>query len=104
MSTSKRVTNLDHFGWWWLSFTNPTRAEGDHFLGTAIVYGAGLAGAVRQAWHRNINPGGEVLGTPLKELVPTEEWRNRLLTRQQSLDADEHGEPVQNATPKLEVH
>lgn len=104
MTTSKRVTNLDHCGWWWLSFADTRRPEGDHLLGTAIVYGDGLAGALKQAWHRRINPGGEVLGTPLTELVPTGEWRNRLLNRQQSLDADEHGEPVENATPRLEVH
>lgn len=52
-------------GWWWLSFVDPGRPEGDRFLGVAIVPGGNVIQASQFAWTLGINPGGQVAGFPL---------------------------------------
>lgn len=53
--------------WWWLSFVDPARAQGDRFLGVAVVQAEDELGAVKEAWKRKINPGGEVMTVRLGE-------------------------------------
>ena len=48
--------------YWWLSFTDNTRAEGDRFLGGCIIEASSFGEAINEAWRRKINPGGEVMG------------------------------------------
>lgn len=72
-------------GWWWLSFCDPARAQGDQFLGACIVEGRTIPDAVRQAWRVGSNPGGEVMATAVDAASLSrwgDEWRNRLLTRE----------------------
>lgn len=68
--------------WWWLSFCDTTRPKGEQFLGVAIVQAGGIVSAVGEAHRLGCNPGGEVQGWPMP-LVPAEEWRERLLSREE---------------------
>jgi hypothetical protein len=70
---------------WWLSFADPHKPEGQQFLGCAVMAGADLGAAARNAHVFGCNPGGEVLGVEFPEdlaaLVPAR-WRRRLLSRE----------------------
>lgn len=69
---------------WWLSFVDPFGPEGDRFLGVVVTEAACFENAVRGAWSKGINPGGEVLGLPLPDeqaVVVPPEYRERLLCR-----------------------
>lgn len=68
--------------WWWLSFVDAEKPEGERFLGVAIVQARGIGHAVTEAYRLGINPGGEVVGLEIDaEHVPAEEYRERLLTK-----------------------
>ncbi len=69
--------------WWYLSFADVTRPKGQHFLGACIVQGDDIVEAAREAHVRGCNPGGQVLGAPYPDDVPTPEprWRYRLLSK-----------------------
>lgn len=75
-------------GWWWLSFADKRLPGGQQFLGAAMVEGATLEEAIRDAWRLKINPGGEVLGMSLQDIEAPKAWRGRLLTREQAGEAD----------------
>lgn len=65
-------------GWFYLSFAK----DGVGFLGAAVVEGANVYEAAKQAHRLGINPGGGVIGVPLDEsLLPPEEFRNVLLDK-----------------------
>jgi len=75
-------------GWWWLSFADPGRPDGQRFLGVAIVEGYGVGSASRRAHELGVNPGGEVRGEQLSgDAIPPSEYRNRLLSRSDLEDA-----------------
>ena len=68
--------------WWWLSFVDTMRPRGDRFLGVSIVQGADIVEAAKAAHAKDCNPGGEVQGAPIPEmLVPAAENRWRLLSK-----------------------
>lgn len=68
-------------GWWWLSFVDPEKPDGQRFLGVAIVEGSGVASASIKAHELGVNPGGAVKGIPLTgDALPSAELRNRLLS------------------------
>ncbi len=46
--------------YYWLSFVDDTRPEGDRFVGGCIVVASSAAGAVMEARAQDCNPGGEV--------------------------------------------
>lgn len=46
--------------YWWMSFADPDRPQGDTFLGVAICRGDNLGEAIARAWEKGCNPGGEV--------------------------------------------
>jgi hypothetical protein len=78
--------------WWWLSFCDASRPVGEQFLGVSIVGPAQSMGhASMLAWARGCNPGGEIVGGPVRpggiEQLP-EADRNRLLTRDEARAAD----------------
>jgi hypothetical protein len=58
---------IDSDKWWWLSFCDPSQAEGQQFLGVALVPGDGMVMAALNAHARGCNPGGEVSGIELPE-------------------------------------
>jgi hypothetical protein len=67
--------------WWYLSFAedtgDPTTGK---WLGGAVVFAPGYHHAVKQAWERGINPGGQCLGFKLKPKdIPSAEFHDRLL-------------------------
>lgn len=65
--------------WWWLSFVDPDRPEGQRSLGVAIVQGADIGEVASNAWALDCNPGGEVAGAELPDaLLPAPEHLNRL--------------------------
>jgi hypothetical protein len=67
-------------GWWWLSFVDPEKPDGQRFLGVAIVEGSGVASASIKAHALGVNPRGAVKGVPLaRDDPPSVELRNRLL-------------------------
>ena len=74
--------------WWWLSFADGHRPRGKQFLGVVMVSGETIGDAIQEAWRRNINPGGEVQGICLDEVEAPAAWRNRLLTKKQTKEAD----------------
>jgi len=71
------------FRWWWLSFADERRPEGQQFLGACMVQAWGMGTAVAEAHRRKLNPGGEVIGLAIPDGAPEPlpEWTNRLLTR-----------------------
>jgi hypothetical protein len=71
--------------WLWLSFADETG-----FLGASIVEGGGIMEATMRARLLGCNPGGEVLGEPLTNLPP-EEYRERLLSREEIDEMRESG-------------
>lgn len=66
--------------WWWLSFCDKDKPKGNQFLGVVVVRGATLRAAMKRAWDLKINPGGEVLASALSQAIPSERWRERLLS------------------------
>lgn len=69
-------------GWWWLSFADATRPEGEQFLGAAVVKGSDIVSAALVAKIMGCNPGGEVKGIAILEgRVPGRPWRDRLLSK-----------------------
>lgn len=71
-------------GWWWLSFADPNRPRGTQFLGVIVIEAAGFIDAVDKTHAANINPGGEVRGEPVEVHDIPEQYRNRLLTREET--------------------
>lgn len=69
--------------WWWLSFVDPDRPEGDKFVGACIVQGWGVVSASMEAHARKCNPGGQVKGVPFPEHVDASEWAHTVLNREQ---------------------
>ena len=66
--------------WWWLSFVDPQKPDGQRFLGVAIVEGYGVASAAIRARELGVNPGGDVKAVELTgDGIPAPEFRNRLL-------------------------
>jgi hypothetical protein len=66
--------------WWWLSFSDETRAVDFQALGVAIVQADSAREAVAESHRLGIYPGGDVLAycIPVKTL-PQTETRNRLM-------------------------
>jgi hypothetical protein len=46
--------------YYWLSFVDDARPEGDRFLGGCLVEASSSEEAVVEAWQQQCNPGGEV--------------------------------------------
>jgi hypothetical protein len=46
----------------WLSFADPSRPKGSHFIGACVVVGEDFASAMAEANRLGCNPGGEVMG------------------------------------------
>lgn len=68
--------------WWWLSFADPLRPPGRQFLGVLVVPGVSFEHALEGTFLLGLNPGGEVVGNELPpDKVPAEEFRGRLLSR-----------------------
>jgi len=64
-------------GWWYLSYAG----EGG-FRGGAVIEARGFTGAAYVANILKISPGGQVMGAPIpSDQVPGEEYRHRLLTK-----------------------
>lgn len=64
-------------GWWWLSFADPDRPKGEHFLGLCIVPGGNPVQAGQIAWALGCNPGGQVAAYQL-DSTPRPEFVGRL--------------------------
>lgn len=67
---------------WWLSFCDPSRPKGQHFLGVVFVEGSNAYQAMMKAHELGCNPGGEVLAEPFfdDEIKPPERFLHRLLS------------------------
>lgn len=85
------VTNDAPKSWFWLSFADPQRPKGEQFLGATIIEAHSFDAALRRAWHRGVNPGGEVRGTQLPDdwikRVP-QSYHGRVLTRAECQEID----------------
>jgi hypothetical protein len=87
--------------YFYLSFCDANRPRGSQFLGASIVPGGDtgdekydLAIAIREAWARGCNPGGEVAFRRVPEGVAAHiapRWIGRLLTR---AEAEEFGREI----------
>lgn len=70
--------------YYWLSFCDPDREEGDQFLGAAIVPASnGIEAAVSVAWDLGCNPGGEVVMIELPE-GDLSKYAGKLMNRQEA--------------------
>lgn len=71
--------------WWWLSFCDTTKPEGQQFLGVAIVEAHGIATAMIVTRDKGINPGGQIAAwaLPLDAKIP-ENFTNKLLTKDEA--------------------
>jgi hypothetical protein len=65
--------------WWWLSFADPSRPTGSHFLGLAIVSAPNIIFAADEARLWGCNPGGQVAAWELHS-IPRPEFVYRLWT------------------------
>ena len=82
--------NMKHPGpdcWWWLSFSDSFKPEGQQCLGVAIVEGRTLREAIETAEALGIHPGGRVASVACTAFVPAAVWRNRLLSREEVVAA-----------------
>jgi hypothetical protein len=73
--------------WWYCSFVEPDRPEGDQFIGAVLVYGSGGPDMLMTLGSLNLNPGGEVAMVPVP-VPPPKEYRGRLLSRADIEDWD----------------
>lgn len=53
----------------WLSFSGPTKPNGDRFRGVLIMRAPTMDYALTSAWKKGINPGGEVVGIEIPASV-----------------------------------
>jgi hypothetical protein len=86
IAEAEHVASGEEVPYWWLSFIDPDRPQGDRFLAVSIVQAATGVGSVSRAWALGINPGGEVLweGPLLAEAWDQafrDEWCERLLDK-----------------------
>lgn len=51
--------------WLWMSFADAHKPKGQQFLGVLLIKAENILEAAKQAHARGLNPGGEVLATPL---------------------------------------
>lgn len=51
------------------------------FLGACIVHADDQEDALRVAWRKNCNPGGEVMSVIVRHNLPDEKWFDRLLAK-----------------------
>ena len=74
--------------WWWLSFADSARPEGQQWLGVAVVRANGFLNACRTARSVGVNPGGEVRGNAMFESLgePPASLPNRLIVDSAELD------------------
>lgn len=66
----------------YMSFVDPKKPAGQRFLGACLVHAESFEEAIKEAWRRGCNPGGEVMGLE-PEFLPSEKWYNRLLSKEQ---------------------
>lgn len=66
--------------WWWLSFVDPDRPEGEKFLGACVVQAHGPVTAGIESHAQKCNPGGQVASLPFPEHVDASSWANTLLS------------------------
>jgi hypothetical protein len=79
--SKRRGKTVDDSGWFLLTFHD------DEFLGALVIHSRNWMGAVFESHKKKLNPGGMVQSSKLSDdKVPSEEWRNRLLTLQEALD------------------
>lgn len=72
--------------WFWLSYADPERPQGEQFLGIAIVEGVNMRHATIVASLQGLNPGGECRLWQLPgELVG---FTGRLLTVDEAFEAN----------------
>jgi hypothetical protein len=70
---------------WWLSFADPDLPEGSQFLGVIITQAATLEDAVTRTHLLGINPGGGIqIAGPLPSRFFAEQWRDRLLPKDEA--------------------
>jgi hypothetical protein len=78
--------------YWWLSFADLNKPEGEQFLGATILRGNSLVEVTKEAWRREINPGGEIKGSMISpkdfleiiEKYPEiDEYRGRLVGKEE---------------------
>jgi hypothetical protein len=77
--------------WWWLSFCDLDKPEGERFLGVVIIQGTDLVNAAARAARKELNPGGEIKGAPIPVDLPTAftaEFCERLLNKFEAKRAD----------------
>jgi hypothetical protein len=60
--------------YYWLSFCDANRPEGERFIGGCLVEADGVGEAVEESWRWRCNPGGEIaiveIGANHKQNVP----------------------------------
>ena len=90
--------------WWWLSFCDTEKPEGQQFLGACFVRGTNMIAAVKNAHMFDINPGGEVQGVEVPSDLIVPEWaKNKLLTKANVERLDAEWAKPKTENPSLEV-
>ena len=70
--------------YYWLSFKDPDKPQGQQFLGACAVEADSLEVAIMRAWQLGINPGGEVAHIKVPKRLEKNIPRyglNRLITK-----------------------
>jgi hypothetical protein len=84
----------DESGWYYLSFVDTDRPEGDRWLGGCFVEADHSMGAAAAAWQKRCNPGGEVQMWGPMQAPPEARLQNRLLNRDEVHSAEVKLRPI----------
>lgn len=64
---------------YYMSFVQSDRPKGERFVGACLVHANSFEEAIKTAWKRGCNPGGEIQGG-IPEFIPDEKWFYRILS------------------------
>jgi hypothetical protein len=73
----------------WLSFCDPEKPDGQQFLGACIVEASDFISAVTRSHQEGCNPGGEVKGMGPVDNYPEQYELNRIYSKDEINEIDE---------------
>jgi hypothetical protein len=70
---------------WWMSFCDPDRPEGDRFIGALVIRADNAHEMIDRSWALDLNPGGEIaffeIPKQYEPRIPPDWIETRLLTK-----------------------
>lgn len=93
--------------WFWLSFADANKPEGEQFLGVIVLKAYSFPDAIRTSHALGLNPGGEVMGIDFPSLTPAmyevlKPYTGKLLTAEECHEVDAKLTPLMDALETLD--